>query len=148
MMAQHNESMLAVAIVAATGQTLPPNAFARIATWSHGLASVDTGDRSQWGLDDAELAILPIIVAGGMDKASVELEVSLWDRSGEVPWMFDAVAEVSLPPPKDLGTCHQQAIKRRGTYSRCSLSRGLLLLFAAGISCGAAHCVLALLTVL
>lgn len=106
------QSTLAVAIVAVTGQKLPLNTFARIATWSHGQASVDTGDCSKWGPDNAEPAILPIIVAGGLDKAVVELEVSLWDRSSEVSWMFDAVAEVSLPPPKDLGTCQQQAMNR------------------------------------
>lgn len=106
------QSMLAISVVAVTGPKLPLTAFARIATWSHGQASVDTGDRSTWGAENAEPAILPIIVAGGLDKVLVELEVSLWDRSSEVSWMFDEVAEVSLPSPKDLGTCQQQAMKR------------------------------------
>lgn len=110
-----SEHVLAVAMLAATQmrQELPPSAFARITTWSHGQASVDTGECSTWG--NAEPVFLPMSRECRMDTA-IELEVSLWEtrqgKSGPVSIMFDAVGEVFLPAPEDLGTSEQEAIRR------------------------------------
>lgn len=111
------ESVLAIAVLAATGTTdaLQPNAFARITLWSHhGHASVDTRKCSEWGNTD-DPVFLPISVRDRLD-AAIELEVSLWEEvtgeSGEISRMFDAVAEVSLPPPKNLGTSERRSVDR------------------------------------
>lgn len=109
------ESLLAIAMLAATGtlDALQPGAFARVTLWSHGHASVDTGKCSEWG-SPGDPVFLPISVRDGFD-AAIELEVSLWEvtgESGDISRMFDAVAEVSLPPPKDLGTSRRHSIER------------------------------------
>lgn len=103
--------MLAVKIQAATEmrKTLPPSAFARVTVWSHGRASADTCRSSEW--ENAKPLLLPIASTDGLDRA-VELEVSLWDRSGDVAIMFDAVAEVSIPAPRDLGTSEVEETDR------------------------------------
>lgn len=119
----NGKSVLAIAMLAATGtpDALQPGAFARITSWSHGHASVDTGKCSEWGNTD-DPVFLPISVQDGLD-AAMELEVSLWEEvtgeSGDISRMFDAVAEVSLPPPKDLGTSERHSIERWDTLRCC-----------------------------
>lgn len=107
---------------------LPPTAFARLIAWSHGQVSVDTGDYSEWG--HAKPVFLPLgapaevaetikIDGGGRNSSTpIELEVSLWDkqqtgRPGVVSRvMLDAVAEVNLPAPKELGNSEKEAIEK------------------------------------
>lgn len=119
------ESLLAIAMLAATGtlDALQPGAFARVTLWSHGHASVDTGKCSDWGSPD-DPVFLPIRVQDGLD-AAIELEVSLWEEvtgeSGDISRMFDAVAEVSLPPPKDLGTSKRHSIERQARRGKLCL---------------------------
>lgn len=112
----NGESALAIVMLAATGtlDALQPGAFARIILWSHGHASVDTGKCSEWG-NTNDPVFIPMSAQDEWD-AAIELEVSLWEEvtgeSGDVSRMFDAVAEVSLPPPKDLGTSEHHSIER------------------------------------
>lgn len=131
--------VLAVHILAVTTGTsqlqqapfaLPPTAFARLIACSHGQVSVDTGEYSEWGHTKpvflplgvptaAVLAETTEVDRGGWNSSTpIELEVSLWDKqqtegSGVVSRvMLDAVAEVNLPSPKELGNSEKQATEK------------------------------------
>lgn len=127
---QQQSVVLAVQILAVTAETphqreapfvLRPTAFARVIAWSHGQVSVDTGDYAEWG--EAKPVLLPlgapaVVQEATETDAAIELEVSLWDkqqtgRSGQASKvMLDAVAEVNLPAPEELGTSEKQATEK------------------------------------
>lgn len=109
-------AVLAVTILKATGahEELPPAAFARITCWSHGKASIDTGNCSEW--ETCEPVLLPIDLAHGGWNRAIELKVSLWEKTRGKPCvmskMFGGVAGVSLPSPEDLGVSGSRAKTR------------------------------------
>lgn len=103
---------LAISIIAVTGtrEALPPHAFARITIWSHGRGSKDSSACSEW--PDAQAVVLPIGGKGDLFDKEIELEVSFWEKIGDVSRMFDASTEINLPPPSGLDTSEQAAVER------------------------------------
>lgn len=74
---------------------------------------VDTGVCSHW--KESRPVLLPLVFAkgsAGSHEKKIELEVSLWEKSGDIARMYDAVAEVVLPPYGQLATSEQTALER------------------------------------